>query len=70
MNEDSKVMVCDKCLRAICWHGEMMCDEARGAGLVVKTVAELRKLGFEHEENWNDEKMIQVYGDAKREFYP
>jgi hypothetical protein len=45
-----------------------MCDYADSAGLVVKTVAELRKLGREHEENWSDAKMIEVYGDADRSF--
>lgn len=70
MDDTSKVMVCDKCLRAICWYGEMMCDEAVGAGLKVLSVGDLRKLSLEHEENWSDEKMIQVYGDANRNFHP
>ena len=29
-----------------------MCDEARDAGVVVKTVAELRKLNLENEDHW------------------
>lgn len=70
MDNNSKVMVCDKCLRASCWHDEFRCDEAYGAGLVIKTVGELRKLGLEHEDNWSDKKMIQVYGDANRTFHP
>lgn len=40
--DDKQVTVCDKCMRACCWQGEFMCDEALGAGTVVRTVAELR----------------------------
>jgi hypothetical protein len=51
--DDTKVTVCDKCFRASCWHGEFMCDDARGAGITVKTVAELRAGNFgEHEDYW------------------
>ena len=46
--EDRLVTVCDKCLRASCWHGEFMCDDARSAGTVQKTVAQLRSLRLEH----------------------
>lgn len=61
-----KVLVCDKCLRACCWYGEFMCDEAVTAGLKILTVADLRRLDREHEEYWTDEKLIQVYGEVKR----
>lgn len=64
----SKVLVCDKCLRASCWYGEFMCEEAGGAGLQIVTVADLRKLKREHEEYWSDKKLIQIYGDADRNF--
>ena len=65
---DAKVLVCDKCLRACCWYGEFMCDDAVQAGLKILTVGDLRKLDREHEDYWSDEKMINVYGDASREF--
>jgi hypothetical protein len=68
MNDDSKVLVCDKCLRASCWYGEFFCDDAVGADLKIMTVGDLRKLNREHEDYWTDEKMIEVYGDANREF--
>jgi len=37
------ITVCDKCLRACCWQGEFMCDDARGAGTTEKTVQWLRE---------------------------
>lgn len=46
------ILVCDKCLRASCWHGFFMCDEAKTAGLVEKTRKELRKLRREHSSYW------------------
>ncbi len=67
---ESRVMVCDACLRASCWYGEFMCDDARSAGLTVLTVGDLIKLGSEHEDNWSDEKMMRVYGNANRNFNP
>ena len=46
------VTVCAKCLRASCWHGLEMCDEARGAGTVEKTAAELKQMCLEHPSWW------------------
>lgn len=43
-----KVTVCSDCLRACCWQGIFMCDTARGASTVEKTVAELDELDLEH----------------------
>ena len=63
-----KVLVCDKCFRAACWYGEFMCVDAVVAGIIILTVADLRKLRREHEDFWTDEKMIEIYGDASREF--
>ena len=68
MDDDSKVIVCDKCLRAICWHGEMLCSDAFHAGTRVLTVRELRLLALEHEDNWSDGKMIEIYGSSDRDF--
>jgi hypothetical protein len=47
------VTVCSSCMRASCWHGEFLCDSARGAGTAEKTVADLKKLGLEHHSYWN-----------------
>jgi hypothetical protein len=46
------ITVCDKCLQASCWHGEFMCDDARSAGTVDMTVAELALLNREHPSYW------------------
>lgn len=57
MEESMMVTVCDKCLCASCWQGIFMCDEAQNAGVVDKTVGELRALpddgNREHEDYWN-----------------
>ena len=52
LDDDQKVTVCSECLRACCWHGEIMCEDARHAYTTVRTVAELRKLGLEHPSHW------------------
>lgn len=64
----AKVLVCNKCLRACCWYGEFMCDDAIGAGLKILTVGDLKKLKRESSDYWTDGKMIEIYGDASREF--
>lgn len=57
------IQVCSACLTASCWHGEFMCDNSRGAGTVLKTVGELRRLTGEHPDNWASEKLIAIYGE-------
>lgn len=56
VTDTTRVVVCDKCLRACCWQGVFMCEAARGTGTVVKTVAELRALpddgNREHPDYW------------------
>lgn len=54
LKDSDKITVCDNCLQASCWQGVFMCDESRGAGTVVKTVAELRALGREHPYYWKN----------------
>ena len=51
-------------MRACCWHGEFMCDGAREAGTILKTIKELKKLNLEHFDYWSDKKMIDVYGES------
>lgn len=52
LKNDELITVCAECYRATCWYGEFMCDKARDAGIIQKTVAELRKLNREHEDHW------------------
>jgi hypothetical protein len=52
MHLETRVTVCDKCLQASCWHGEFMCNDARTAGTVEMTVAELAALNREHPSYW------------------
>ena len=65
---DKLVRVCDQCGKASCWYGEFMCEDAHGADLKVLTVADLRPGKRESEDYWTDRKMIEIYGDASREF--
>lgn len=60
---NKRIMVCAACHRAICYHGEMFCDDAQGAATEILTVGELRKLRLEHPDNWNQRKLLAVYGD-------
>lgn len=52
------VTVCSACLRASCWHGAFPCEDAKGAGTVIYTVAELRPLNLEHESYWKPGKGV------------
>ena len=53
-NNTPMVTVCDGCLRASCWHGEFMCDEAKGCGTVEKSIKELALLSLEHKSYWDN----------------
>ena len=66
--ENKIIQVCDHCGRAGCWYGQFMCENYKSAGVEEKTVAELRAFNNgdgngEHEDNWSDERMEEVYGD-------
>ena len=50
--KEETITVCDKCLQASCWQGIFMCEEARYAGTVEKTVKELKELKLEHSDYW------------------
>jgi len=62
MKENKLVQICDKCHKASCWYGEFMCVDYFNAGIELKTIAELRELDLEHEDNWGDEKMDAIFG--------
>ena len=61
-NENKLIEVCSKCLMACCYHGELMCDNAKEAGTELKTVRELLNLGLENNYHWSDENMNRIYG--------
>jgi hypothetical protein len=63
-----KVVVCAECLQATCWYGLFMCEKSRWCDMKTMTVAELRKLGLEHESYWSDETLIKQFGNAERRF--
>ena len=56
------VTVCSECLQASCWHGEFMCERARGAGVTTRTVAVLRALGREHPQRYSVRHVREVCG--------
>lgn len=62
MNEKKLIEVCDACWQASCWHGEFFCQEAETAGTVRLPIGVLRELGLEHEDNWSDTKLTEIYG--------
>lgn len=49
---EQTITVCSECLQASCWQGEFYCDNARTAGTVEKTRAELEALALEHPHYW------------------
>lgn len=53
-----EITVCDRCLRASCWQGLFMCDYARLAGTVQKTLEELKELNLEHPSYWKTDKQL------------
>lgn len=46
--DEPRILVCDQCFTRVCWNGELMCWNARTAGLVMATKAQLDQLGREH----------------------
>lgn len=64
------IYVCDKCLKASCWAGIFMCDEAREAGLYRATRAQLRPLHREHEDYMNLPEVVAPRSDKKTPTIP
>lgn len=61
-DEDRVVTVCAECLRASCWHGEFMCDDAQSANVTKRTVRQLNALNREHPSCYSKEKVRKVCG--------
>lgn len=60
--KDYLVTVCDRCLRASCWHYTFPCDQARSAGTKRVRASELRVLDLEHPSNYSREQLVR-FGD-------
>ncbi len=58
LNDTELITVCASCLQASCWQYKFLCDDFRNAGLVQKTVAELRELGREHPSYWMTDQQL------------
>lgn len=48
------VTVCAECLQASCWQYEFCCDDYKTAGLVEKTLTQLKALDLESPEYWEE----------------
>ncbi|MDE2102993.1 MAG: hypothetical protein KGL39_37460 [Patescibacteria group bacterium] len=60
------VLVCEKCLRASCFHGIFMCDDAATAGIVEKRSDELDELRKEHRSYYSAENVFLNTGRRVR----
>ena len=67
IKENALINVCAECLCAGCWHGELMCERSRNAGIIKKTVRELKLLGYEHEDNWEHQLEVEGIEDFEYE---
>ena len=61
-DEDRLVTVCDQCLRASCWQGDLYCDNHKTAGTTRLPVRDLRSLGREHESYWEPARIQRIEG--------
>lgn len=68
LQQAKMILVCDCCLRACCYYGEFMCDDARGAGTGVLPVQILKALKREHPEYWTNKTFDRIYGTTKPDF--
>ncbi|KKK63314.1 hypothetical protein LCGC14_2995510 [marine sediment metagenome] len=70
MTNSTLVTVCDKCLRASCWNGEFMCDQAQSAGVIYAKMDDLIDLDLEHWSHWlskEDYQIMQITGRVLEE---
>jgi len=65
MVDNKLIEVCNRCQTASCWYGEFMCDESKTAGTKLLTIRELKGLGLENVDNWDDKKLIAIYSSAE-----
>lgn len=53
-NDDRLVTVCAECKQASCWQGQFYCDSYKTASTIELPISELRKMGLESPEHWED----------------
>lgn len=51
---DPLITVCSECLRACCWLGDFLCDDAAGASTVQIPLSQLRRMSREHPIYWRE----------------
>lgn len=55
-----QVTVCSACHTAACWQGVFYCQEYKSAGVEVKTIGDLKKLGpLESEDYWRRDEGVK-----------
>ncbi|MGH6865457.1 MAG: hypothetical protein ACREDO_04625 [Methyloceanibacter sp.] len=52
------ITVCAACLTKACHDGVFRCDRSGDAGIIRKSTEELRELGLEHEDYWEEEPRV------------
>lgn len=57
-----EIIVCDKCLKASCWYGDFMCEDAKSAGTKRIKISDLIKLNLEDSYYWSDMALLENYG--------
>ena len=56
------ITVCKKCLRACCWQGDFLCEDAKTARTCEKNIIELLQLAKEHPHHWKWQ-IMENYGN-------
>lgn len=62
VTRDYLVTVCDECLCASCWHGEIMCQDAYLARTRRMKASELNRLNKEHPSYYRPTRLLKICG--------
>ncbi len=62
---DYMVTVCAECLTAVCWHGELMCENSGSAGVIDKKASELNEMRREHPDCYQPDRLIEICGSVE-----
>jgi hypothetical protein len=58
LRDEWMITVCDACLCACCWQGELYCHNAKYAGTTDITIREARTLGRESPDYWTKDESV------------